>query len=61
MEAIPESTNQIAKQIVDAAFTVHSALGAGLLESVYEVCLEYELTKRGGKGRSSGCSTCHLR
>ncbi|MFZ9739783.1 MAG: GxxExxY protein, partial [Prochlorotrichaceae cyanobacterium] len=31
------------------AFTVHSALGAGLLESVYEVCLEYELTKRGLK------------
>ncbi|MGA1411136.1 MAG: GxxExxY protein [Prochlorotrichaceae cyanobacterium] len=49
MEPIPESTNQIATQVVDAAFTVHSALGAGLLESVYEVCLEYELTKRGLK------------
>ncbi|MEY2977234.1 MAG: GxxExxY protein [Prochlorotrichaceae cyanobacterium] len=49
MEPIPESTNQIATKVVDAAFTVHSALGAGLLESVYEVCLEYELTKRGFK------------
>ncbi|MEO1146278.1 MAG: GxxExxY protein [Cyanobacteria bacterium J06638_22] len=33
--------------MVDAAFKVHSVLGAGLLESVYETCLEYELTKRG--------------
>ena len=46
-EPISEEVNQVAKQIVDAAFSVHSALGAGLLESVYEVCLEYELTKRG--------------
>jgi GxxExxY protein len=46
-EAISDDLNQVSKQIVDAAFTVHSALGAGLLESVYEVCLEYELTKRG--------------
>lgn len=46
-EAIYDDLNQVSKQIVDAAFTVHSALGAGLLESVYEVCLEYELTKRG--------------
>jgi len=46
-EPISEEVNQVSKQIVDAAFNVHSALGAGLLESVYEVCLEYELTKRG--------------
>jgi GxxExxY protein len=39
----------IATQIVDAAFKVHSTLGPGLLESVYEVCLAYELTKRGLK------------
>jgi GxxExxY protein len=48
-EPISEAVNQVAKQIVDAAFTVHSALGAGLLESVYEVCLEHELSKRGLK------------
>jgi GxxExxY protein len=35
------------KEIVDAAFQVHSQLGAGLLESVYEVCIAHELRKRG--------------
>ncbi len=34
---------QIFKKILDCAFTVHSALGPGLLESVYEECLYYEL------------------
>ena len=47
IEAIPVSTDDVARQIVDAAFKVHSTLGPGLLESVYEVCLAYELTKRG--------------
>ncbi len=37
----------MAKQVVDAAFAVHSALGPGLLESVYETCLAHELGKRG--------------
>jgi GxxExxY protein len=32
---------------VDAAFSVHTTLGPGLLESVYDVCLAYELQKRG--------------
>lgn len=36
----------VAKDIVDAAFTVHKALGPGLLESVYEACFCHELTKR---------------
>lgn len=39
--------NEVAKVIVAAAFTVHTRLGPGLLESVYEAILEYELTKRG--------------
>jgi GxxExxY protein len=39
--------NEIAKQILDAAFVVHTKLGPGLLESVYEVVLVYELRKRG--------------
>src|ERR1043166_6236635 len=39
--------NELAKQIVDAAFRVHTSLGPGLLESVYEVALAYELEKRG--------------
>ena len=38
--------NEIAKQILDAAFLVHTNLGPGLLESVYEVIIAYEL-KRG--------------
>lgn len=40
---------RVATQVVDGAFAVHSTLGPGLLESVYEVCLAYELTKRGLK------------
>src|SRR5262249_50434469 len=39
--------NEIARQILDAAFAVHTKLGPGLLESVYEVILAYELKKRG--------------
>lgn len=39
----------IAHEIVDAAIAVHRALGPGLLESAYEHCLVYELTKRGVK------------
>lgn len=46
MQPIPERTDWIAKQVVDAAFQVHKALGPGLLESVYEVCLCPELKKR---------------
>jgi len=38
---------QLAKEIVDAAFKVHSQLGPGLLESAYESCLIFELQKRG--------------
>jgi GxxExxY protein len=39
--------NEIGAIIVDAAITVHRELGAGLLESVYEVILAYELGQRG--------------
>ena len=38
---------KVGKQIVDAAFEVHSELGPGLLESVYEICLVEELQRRG--------------
>jgi len=33
--------------VVEAAYTVHSALGPGLLEGVYEICLFHELQKQG--------------
>ena len=39
--------NAVAQQVVDAAFRVHTSLGPGLLESVYEAALAYELEKRG--------------
>jgi GxxExxY protein len=41
--------NEIAKIVVDAAFKIHKTLGPGLLESVYEAALRYELQKRGVK------------
>lgn len=43
---IPQEDERLAKQIIDAALTVHRALGPGLLESVYESCLCRELSKR---------------
>ena len=39
--------NEIATAVVDAAYKIHTTLGPGLLESVYEATLEYELKKRG--------------
>lgn len=39
--------NEIAKQIVDAAYKIHKKVGPGLLESVYEAILAYELEQRG--------------
>jgi GxxExxY protein len=48
--------NEIAKIIVDAAFKIHTTLGPGLLESVYESVLAYELKQRGSSGgRQSHC------
>ena len=38
--------NEIARDVVDAALTVHKTLGPGLLESAYEVCLAHELRLR---------------
>jgi len=39
--------NEISKIIVDAAFNIHYKLGPGLLESVYEEIMYYELTNIG--------------
>ena len=39
--------NGIAKKVIDAAFQVHTRLGPGLLETVYEVVLAHELRKLG--------------
>jgi len=39
--------NEVTAQIVDAAYQIHTQLGPGLLETVYEVTLAHELKKRG--------------
>lgn len=39
--------NEVAKQIVDAAYQVHTSLGPGLLESAYEAVLAWELEQQG--------------
>jgi len=39
--------NEIGKEIVNCALTVHKNLGPGLLESTYQACLAYELQKTG--------------
>jgi GxxExxY protein len=44
---IDAAHDEIARAIVDSVFRVHSTLGPGLLESVYEACLRHELAKRG--------------
>jgi GxxExxY protein len=42
-----QEIEKIGKVVLDAAFKVHSVLGPGLLESVYEAGLAFELRKRG--------------
>ena len=60
MKYTPKSDEEerIAKNIVDAAYAVHRALGPGLLQNVYEVCFCHELTKRGlSFGRQLWCQS----
>lgn len=49
VEPIPAEVDALAKQIVDAAYKVHTALGPGLIESVYQSCMAHEFSKRGLK------------
>ena len=39
--------NATTEQIIGAAIVVHKELGPGLLESAYEACLAFEMTRRG--------------
>ena len=39
--------DEIAKNIVDCAYHIHTKLGPGLMESVYQVIMVHELEKRG--------------
>ena len=41
------TVNEISKEVLDAAFKVHTKLGPGLLESAYQECLFYEIKKKG--------------
>jgi GxxExxY protein len=43
---IPAESDAIGKKILDAAYSVHSALAPGLLESVYEACLAHKLRQQ---------------
>lgn len=42
-----KTENEITRAVLDAAFRVHTNLGPGLLESVYEAVLAYELSTAG--------------
>jgi GxxExxY protein len=53
------SENELAKVALDAAFRVHANLGAGLLESVYEVVLAHEMRKAGATETDVACVRWH--
>jgi len=44
---LSDKEEQIAEIIVNAAYTVHRALGPGLMEGVYEVCFCHEINENG--------------
>jgi GxxExxY protein len=44
---IPPETERVGKLVLDASFKAHTVLGPGLLESVYETAMAYELRKSG--------------
>jgi GxxExxY protein len=44
---IPAEIEKMAKVCVNSAYKVHTVLGPGLLESVYETCLAHELARTG--------------
>jgi GxxExxY protein len=44
---VPPHMEKVGKAVLDAAFKVHTALGPGLLESVYETCTAFELKESG--------------
>ena len=46
-ERIPQSVEDVGRVVLNAAFKVHTALGPGLLESVYQTCTAYEVTQSG--------------
>lgn len=39
--------DRITDQIIGCAISIHRALGPGLLEAAYQICLEHELNRQG--------------
>jgi len=44
---VPPHVERVGKAVLDATFKVHTALGPGLLESVYETCTAFETRESG--------------
>ena len=44
---VAPETERVGKAVLDSAYQVHTSLGPGLLESVYETCLAHEIRSRG--------------
>jgi len=47
MNPLPPETESVGRCVLDAAFEVHTELGPGLLESVYQQCLAHVLIMKG--------------
>ena len=45
LEPIPDRINYLSNRVIECSLKVHKELGPGLIESVYETCLFYELEK----------------
>ena len=43
----PHEINELSRKVLSYAYSVHTALGPGLLESAYKECLFYEIAKTG--------------
>ena len=54
-EPLSDELERIGKEIVDSAYRVHKELGPGLLESVYEECMMYDLKRKGLKVEQQVC------
>jgi len=53
--------NKLSRELLDASLFVHKEVGPGLLESVYEICLEKELKLRGIKAQRQVYLPLHYR